>query len=397
MRAGSSNIFDPIDAVFELTGPMGGCYISRAWNAARTGPPEEWEFWEDESSRPWTEPRLATLKAADAACSPSIGLGDPMTYLVGTMMRLSAAATKLSELRRETIRLLQELDQRFTVQWLTASSTSTVTAGLAVASAGVMFACPPAGMALGMATASSSGVAAAANYSADELLLVEFRRLMANDVWHSFAVSELQKDWLCACDAIHQTAGSDVKGEMLNSSGSNPATARVVQSAIDGSLTSGSLAVSAGGSVTRLTQAAAGADKAVVMSEIFGLFGALVATGVACRSWCTTNVSQKEVRLKKAEMIASVLYTQRWLSELSLLECPLCLKGIEHEDMVQRCSGSWHYMHSGCVEWWAEQCSVQFPQPRCPECRGELAPESKDFETLITSDVKRQLLELRRL
>ena len=24
MRAGSSNIFDPIDAVFELTGPMGG-------------------------------------------------------------------------------------------------------------------------------------------------------------------------------------------------------------------------------------------------------------------------------------------------------------------------------------------------------------------------------------
>eukprot|EP00448_Togula_jolla_P026595 CAMPEP_0170649840 /NCGR_PEP_ID=MMETSP0224-20130122/45499_1 /TAXON_ID=285029 /ORGANISM="Togula jolla, Strain CCCM 725" /LENGTH=343 /DNA_ID=CAMNT_0010981493 /DNA_START=10 /DNA_END=1041 /DNA_ORIENTATION=+ len=51
-RYGKEHAFDPVDATFQLVGPIYSCYVAQGWNAARAGEPEDWECWENESSRP---------------------------------------------------------------------------------------------------------------------------------------------------------------------------------------------------------------------------------------------------------------------------------------------------------------------------------------------------------
>jgi len=80
LRAGQSNLTEPIDVVFQLSGASPVCHVARAWNAARVDAPEDWEHWE-RKSRPRMEFRLTTLKAADDAAPPNAGTGDPISYL----------------------------------------------------------------------------------------------------------------------------------------------------------------------------------------------------------------------------------------------------------------------------------------------------------------------------
>jgi hypothetical protein len=352
---------------------------------------EDWEFWES-TSRPRMESRLATLQAADAAASPSCGIGDASTYLQSRQKRLSAAARKLVEIRRGTVNSLQSLDADITRQWIGVNSANTATAGLAVGSAAALFVLPPVGVALGLASAATGGATTIADLSVDHHIFATFREQMAKDVWNTIAVAELENDWLVAREQAGEALAScdapDIKSSMEDLGASS---ARLIQVGAT-SATLAAEVVEEG-----LKAASTGASSAMKIgtfaSRAFAVVGAVAAAGIAVHGWSTTKFSQQAVRAKLSELTSSLLYMQRWLAGLDDLECPICLEVLSLQDHSQRCT-NWHYFHAECLQQWCQDCTDREIDPTCPECRGAVADDVKTLDNFIFSDMRTHLGEL---
>jgi hypothetical protein len=142
-----------------------------------------------------------------------------------------------------------------------------------------------------------------------------------------------------------------------------------------------------GGAVAARGAAAAGTATA----RVFGVFGAVAATGVAVHGWCTTKFSQKAVRVKVVELTTSLLYMQRWLAGLEHLECSICLETLPLMGSARRC-GNYHYFHAECLQDWCQTCDQQGWLVSCPECRGDVSADSQPLDDFITADVRLHLL-----
>jgi len=400
LRRSPKAVGDPIDAAFRLKGFSVACYVDKAWNAARRNAPEEWEHWEGKSPRPQTEPRLATLVAADKA-SPAAPLCDldPVQFWImnpeyrildaqmqNRQARLIAAANRLVEIRRETINGLRKLDGSITKQWLGVNSANTATAGLAVGSAVTMFLAPPVGVGLGLAAAASGGMISAVDVSEDGYMLNTFRSQLSLDHLNAVAVAELENEWLLACEKLEMTTSwaSSNSGVGNGKDELGVRSARVVQ--LGANLSNGAAQLADGATVTRGFVAASGPT-----ARFLGVFGAVAATGVAVHGWCTTKFSQKAVRAKLAELTSSQLYMQRWLAGLERLECPICLESLSLGGEARRCSNNFHYFHATCLEDWCQTCGKEDWQVTCPECRGGVSSETQTLDDFITSDMRAHL------
>jgi hypothetical protein len=415
LRAAQSNHDAPVDVIFQMKGPALGCHVARAWNTARFSAPEYWELWE-RRWRPSPEPRLATMVAADQAAAPNAGLGQPADYLESRQKRLSAAASKLMEIRRDTIDGLRQLDAHFTAQWVGVNSGNTAAAGLAVGSAIGMFLFPPLGISLGVAAAAAGGATTVADLTVENTHLSEFRRQMSMDMWNAVAVAELENEWLHAREYEGQAfeaaacasraavpedvrAGgtrliqlgsalvgmADMAGDTLTATGVAAATGATVTRGIDVATSASSSNLAAASSTARLGS---------VASRAFGVFGAVAATGIAVHGWCTTKISQQVLRAKLAELTSSLLFMQRWLASLDNLECTICLENLSLLDNAARCSSNWHYFHASCLEQWCNGCAGRNVESTCPDCRGEIADESRPLDDFIARDVRSHLEQL---
>jgi len=401
-RADERSRLDPVDAVFELKGPMYACWISRAWNAGRKGKDSEsWECWDDERSRPPMEPRLAVLRAADAAApsNSNIACRETLQVFQVATVRLIAMMGKLIQIHRHTLDALRAVDRDFSRQWVAVNSTNTVTAGLAIGASAAMFTAPPVGLGLGIASAATAGVAQVGDGRADRHHLSIFKQQMARDVWNTHVVYELEQEWLRHRDEAAQLLVSPAckKGgggniTLLDSHRSRPvpSTASLADSQQGQALNEASAAGSTAGVVTWGGARVAGhANMAGGVACASYLFGAVMATGIAIHGWCTTKFGQCEVRQKMQEMLVSILHMQQFLATAEQLECPFCLETVHLNDKVQRCNDGLHYFHEHCLRQWAHQSGGEGRGSTCPECACKLVAEVDVLQDFIDRDMRR--------
>lgn len=407
-RADESSRLEPVDAVFELTGfgyqsthSGACCWISRAWNAARKGErPKPWECWEDESSRPQMEPRLAVLRAADAASSVTSNVEslNALQRFDAANVRLTAAMGKLIQIHRHTLDALRAVDKDFSRQWVAVNSTNTVTAGLAMGASAAMFTAPPVGLGLGIASAATSGVAWVGDREADRRNLTIFKQQMARDVLNTHVVVELEKEWERWRDEAAQLLSSStldaVKAKTNNPYSVAFLTPRALPST--GSLDPGQNLTEASTAGTTAGVFTWGGARALGHTNIAGgvacasyLFGAVMATGIALHGWCTTKFGQQEVREKMQELLQKIVDMQKFLARVDQLECPYCLETIHFTQKVQRCSDSLHFFHDSCLRQWAHQSGGEGCGSTCPECACGMVPEVDDLQDFLERDTRR--------
>lgn len=326
IRADGHSGSSPVDAIFELTGSVLDCHVSRAVNVARQGPAEPWEFWEDEQMKPQEEPPLMTIRAADGAALPSAGLKDPRSYMAKSTLRLGAAVRKMVEIHRCTLEALRVLDRG------------------------------PGGE----VPAAEGG--AATRGTAPPLKLHRLKQQMATEVWNMAAVAELESKWLKACKDA---------GQVLTAVRERPRAKTRARAPAAGppGLDAAAAAVGAAGQDPKAMEAIANdanahADNPVTMS------------GFRIHGWCTTKFGQEEARAKIAEVTASILCMQRWLAGLRRLECPICLEDLLLAERVLRCLGNWHHVHEACLREWAAQPGREGAPPACPACGACIVEEA---------------------
>jgi hypothetical protein len=392
LRAESENATDPVDVTFKLKGPYGASFVQKAWNAARISAPEDWEYWDGQNC-PKPEPRLLTLHAADKASPPIDSSEDPLQYLASRQARLNAAARKLVEIRRETINGLRHLDGSITKQWLGVNSANTATAGLAVGSAVTMFIVPPVGIGLGVAAATSGGMTTAADISKDSSKLKAFRDQLSTDNLNTVAVAELESEWLAAREKAVEMADRTASGINGSSETGSRVSGSFMQvgatiTTIAAQIADESVVAARGAAVTGAMRAGA------IGARVFGVLGAVAATGVAVHGWSTTKFSQKAVRAKLDEMTTSLLCMQKWLAGLGDLECPVCLETLQLDAETRRCVHNFHYFHAQCLEDWCQTCTRHQWSVTCPECRGDVSSDVQTLDEFITSDMQTHLKEL---
>jgi len=280
------------------------------------------------------------------------------------------------------------LDGDITKQWFGVNSANTATAGLAVGSAVTMFIAPPVGIGLGLAAATSGGVTTAADVSEDSNMLKAFRDQLSLDNLNTIAVAELENEWLLAREKVVEAYAEKGTPEIGN--GTMELSIRSGRFVQLGSTITNIVAELADGGVaaTRGATAANVVRVGAVTARVFGVVGAVAATGVAVHGWSTTKFSQKAVRSKLAEMTSSLLYMQRWLAGLEHLECPICLESLPLVGETRRCADNYHYFHASCLQDWCQTCVQQEWAITCPECRGEVSADTHTLDDFITSTCK---------
>mmetsp|Transcript_22300 Transcript_22300/g.51037 ORF Transcript_22300/g.51037 Transcript_22300/m.51037 type:complete len:606 (-) Transcript_22300:70-1887(-) len=385
-----------VDATFELQGLPSECNVWRAWNAARgAGTPPEWEFWEDEQSRPQTRSTLLVLEAADAACTPAQSLQskEPLEHCATTTKRLVAAVKALQSVRRDVLSQLRNLDARFTGQWAAVNSTNTLSAGLAVAGAAALFVAPPVGIGLGIGSAVSGGAASAGDAAADSILVAELRKCLVVADMSSFAVAELQQEWLQARDrAEGALKAAEQNGDWFTLKELGLKTSQGMQVGVAIAHTAVNIAdqVVLGGTAAAET-ASIGVRAMPVAAKALGVVGAVISTGVAVHGWVSTKGLQETCRSRMDDAEQAMISTQRWLAAMSELECPICLGGVELNEEARCCSQSWHYAHAKCLADWERECQGARRCPTCPLCCGPLSSKSGVLEELIVQELQRHI------
>jgi len=369
-RIGSQHAVDPIDAVFELRGPMHRCFVGRAWNASRVGDPEEWECWEDEQSRPPTEESPVTLLAADSAALHSSCVSRDVIFDIATC-RLCAAALALLDVHRETLRALRGLDASCTNQWLRTNMGTTLSAGLLVVAVPTVIVVPPVGIGLAIAGGVTGGAAIGGGTFQERWSLSQLRRQLSKDSWNAFVVAELLRDWLRAGKAAGQpyqgTNGEELDGTSRKDSAASTAAKSVAYGV-----------------------ALLGDEAALVLPALGPVgvaLGAVLTTGVAIHGWTTRRFSQKEVRLKVRELKARLVFFQCLLARLGKLHCPVCLSSVTDTDQMRCCSDSLHYCHNDCLPADAVLCpSCSGPLPSQISTIGSEAAGSESHDTVDGSE-----------
>lgn len=298
------------------------------------------------------------MDAADGAAPLSVALGNPTLYFKCTTKRMCAALRALLDVHRQTLQVLSDLDRQFTGQWVGTNVGNTTSASLGIASAVCLFVVPPVGIGLGVGSAITAGLTFTGDTLADRAHHSTFRKQLSKDAWNAFVVSELLKEWVQA----QQTLGSSGKQSSLTVTAATMAGGSKLEQAIDGSLAAGSVV---NGAASRVVAGVAGA------SQVLGIAGALIQTGVAIRGWTSTNSGQQNVRGKIQELSCRILQIQHLLAAVDRLECHACSDNITLADDVRLCTNKLHCFHARCVEHLARLGK----KTECPHCRGELIPE----------------------
>lgn len=364
LRSNELSLAEGVDITFELKGPATACYLWRAWNTANTGTRKDWEVWEDISSRPVRQDFSETLDAADGAAPLSASLGNPALFFKCTTKRMCAALRVLLDVHRETLHGLVELDRQFTQQWVGTNVGNTTSASLGIGSAVMLFVALPVGIGLGVGSAVTAGLTFAGDILADRAHHSTLRKQLSRDAASAFVVSELVREWLQA----QQTLGSSGKQNMSLTVSAIPTPARsAAADAIDGGLGAGSVVNSAAGHLVHVAGA----------SQVAGIAGALIQTGVAIRGWTSMNSGQQIVREKIQEMACRIFQIQHLLAAVDRLECHVCCESITLADDVRRCKDRFHCFHAQCVAH-----LEQLGQHLCPKCSGEL---SATLELMVES------------
>mmetsp|Transcript_62495 Transcript_62495/g.116157 ORF Transcript_62495/g.116157 Transcript_62495/m.116157 type:complete len:608 (-) Transcript_62495:41-1864(-) len=386
-----------VDATFELQGLPSECNVWRAWNAARgrNTPAAEWEAWEDEQTKPKARSSLLVLEAADAACMPcqNLATNEPLQHCATTTKRLVAAVKALQSVRRDVLSQLRSLDDRMTGQWAAVNSTNTLSAGLAVAGAAALFVAPPVGIGLGIGSAVSGGAASAGDAAADSIVVAELRKCLVVADMSSFAVAELQQDWLQARDrAEGALRAAEQNGDWFKLKELGLYTSQGMQVGVAIAHTAVNIAdqVVLGGTAAAET-ASIGVRAMPVAAKALGVVGAVISTGVAVHGWVSTKSLQETCRSRMDEAEQSMISTQRWLAAMSELECPICLGGVELQEEARCCSQSWHYAHAKCLADWERECEAARRCPTCPLCCGPLSSKSGVLEELIVQELQRHI------
>lgn len=392
LRGNAAAAVDEVDAVFELRGGLQVCYVFRAWNAAREPglPPEQWEHWADEASRPVQEPRCRTLEAADGAAPYFANFGNKRIACVCATKRVCAALQALMEVHRSTLDGLRELDASFTNQWVGVNVGNTASAGLGIASAVMLFAAPPVGIGLGIGSAVAGSATLAGDKLADWAHLTALRRQLSQDALNCFVVAELIKEWMQARQALASSGaeggrrggGRRRPGLELEDLGDTCRSHRFgIGDAVDGGLNASSAASNvAGAGASVADQLGKFSGITIVAPQVLGVAGALISTGYMIRGWSTSKAGQTMCREKMAELAARLQLAQQLLASLDRLECPLCADEVILADTVRRCRRKQHCFHAPCVRHWhgplVEGASPSTkPAAACPECGSTLGPE----------------------
>eukprot|EP00931_Biecheleriopsis_adriatica_P040095 TRINITY_DN22935_c0_g1_i4.p1 TRINITY_DN22935_c0_g1~~TRINITY_DN22935_c0_g1_i4.p1 ORF type:complete len:736 (-),score=132.82 TRINITY_DN22935_c0_g1_i4:233-2440(-) len=341
LRVGAGHFSDPIDVVFELKGPVHRCFVHRAWNAARQGgTPEEWEFWDDEDSKPPCEGLPATLAAANDAISPQV-FEDPKSYLRACECRLAASVQALLDVHRETLRALQGLDSSCNWNWLRANMGTSFSAGLMIAAVPSTILLPPLGIGLAIAGSVASTAAYGGDAMQERWSLGRLRRQLSWDNWNAFVVIDLLRAWVLALKEtepyLKKHAAPGVDDQLMSDPGKTKNQPSSSSTAIR----------MATGVVTTFSDEAAAALP--VLGPAGVIVGAVMSTGIAIHGWTSQKFSQKEVRAKLADLKRRLICHQFLLARLGALRCPLCDLCISENEPAARCAAQLHVFHKSCV------------------------------------------------
>lgn len=367
-RVGRDDFAEIIDMTFVLTGPAHACYLLRSWNATGSDTHKPWEFWPDDETKPQPE-EPATLEAADGAAPIAVGLGNPKLHYICTAKRMCAAARALLEVHRKTLEELRSLDKRFTGQWVGTNVGNTTSASLGIASAAFLFFAPPVAIGLGVGSAVTGGVTMGADAVADSVNHASLRRQLANDAWNSFVVSELVREWVHA----RETLGASSKAIALAGMAGSRSQLTLGEEGIplgdvvDGALVTGSVSSMSANAATRVMSTMG--QQVAMASQVLGIAGALLSTGIAIRGWSSTKAGQTDLREQATELRLRILRIQHLLSAVDRLECPVCADEVILADEVRRCTCMLHCFHVACVQ----------GQQVCPLCGSDLEPNSHEM------------------
>lgn len=390
-RRGESENSEEVDVTFKLKGPISGCYLHRAWNSANVGMPKTWESWPNEKTRPAHRDGSVTLEAADGSAPLAVALGNPQLYFICTTKRVCAALRALLEVHRETLGALRELDHQFTKQWLGINLAKSTGASVGIASAVCLFAVPPVGIALSITGTIAGGLTLVGDRAANGIRRSDLRKQLSRDAWNAFVVAELLREWVQAQQAWGSSGKhASLKGSADDAVGgkrgqaNNLTRINICRQAATHSTQIASVVESAVelGKTPTATAASAGVCTGLaVASQVAGVAGALISTGIAIRGWSTRNMGQKVVRVKIGELRSRILQIQHVLAAVDRLECPICADSITLADDVRLCKDGLHCLHANC----AEQLT------NCPVCHCQLADDVDLMEECCERNVALQV------
>jgi len=276
---------------------------------------------------------------------------------------------------------LKKIDSRFTTQWGAVNTGNTASAGLGIASAFMLFVAPPVGIGLGIGSAATGTAAAAGDSVADSSHFAEMRRQIARDDMSAYIVADILQDWVRASQtrtSSGATASSSSRaqpardqGRPQPQGGGGYGLDKDVGDAVDNGLAAGGVGAGTAMTAARWSASAAPAATAaaVVATQVFGVAGALVATGTAIRGWTSSKFGQTAVRAKVADLNERIQQIQLLLAGLDRLECSLCDAEVRLGVDVRFCADLSHCFHSGCLQLWEMR-----PDGKgcCPRCQGPL-------------------------
>mmetsp|Transcript_18219 Transcript_18219/g.32014 ORF Transcript_18219/g.32014 Transcript_18219/m.32014 type:complete len:529 (+) Transcript_18219:54-1640(+) len=383
IRSQGQTTSDAVDAVFELKGPMHGCWVNRAWNAANASSEREfWEYWRD-GSRPAQEESPLTLQAADGAApssyclqsAPSLACyDDGQIRLICSMKRMCAASKELLKVHSRTVQGLRSLDDNITGQWVGANVGTTTSAGLGIASAVLLFLAPPVGLGIGIGSAVTGGLTWAGDSVADKFTESQIKRQLSEDAREAFVVAELLREWMSCQESIGAAAAGT---KPLDSTEPCGAAGLWAMSPVDAGLMAGVAAQSTGSGATNLARTAANVGAAAtVAAQVLGVAGALIGTGLAVRGWSTTKSNQLTVRAKIEELLLRILQVQHLIAAVDRLECPICLDPVTLADEVRHCCDFQHCFHAQCLEQRRQSLGIEGADC-CPVCTGPMDAEEE--------------------
>lgn len=343
---------------------------------AEVPPGHPWR-WDDNASRP-KRCKPEVLIAADGVAGHR-AQQDPVLDCARATERLVAAVCALHEVRRKTCKLLKVVDESLTGQWLAVNSANTMSAGLGVAAAVSLFMAPPISFSLVVGSALVGGGAGAGDAIGDVMTNGDMRDQLSCEAWNTFAVAEIEHEWLAARQKAAKLQISVVEpGAACDASHLRPAYGAQLATA-----TVAKVLVDAIGETRAASSAVVAAEAAApVAAKALGVLGAAMSVGIAIHGWSTTKSLQATVRRKIEDLISASQRTSGWLSAMGRLECTICRCGVHMSQEAGCCQEAWHYFHARCLDMWVGECTSQGLPVSCPCCRSPLSDERGILEDL---------------
>jgi hypothetical protein len=186
---------------------------------------------------------------------------------------------------------------------------------------------------------------------------------MSMVAWNSFAVLELEQEWLRARKQVIAHSGRFIHTEQaMDSSDAGAITsyganlgASVMKVLVEASTYEARAALATQAAVT----AEGSSTVAIPMAaRTLGVVGAAVSVGIAIHGWTSTKTSQTLVRDTVQELSRAIAGTQRWLASVGMLECAICGCSINLSHDAGCCQDSWHCFHEPCLRLWANKCAA---------------------------------------